>query len=294
MKYITLNDLSKTIRTNLWKIPRDIDFIMGIPRSGTICASIISEFLNVPLIDIDSFVAGVEPYGGGRLRFYKEKNPEGQKKVLVVDDTVFNGSSKIKAREKLAPFTDKYNFIFMAVYQEGPVRNAVDFFLEDVSRYTNNFTELVLYEWNIFHHNEDIMLSCLYDMDGVLCLDPPDERNDEIYINFIKNAPPLFIPSSQIGGIVTYRLIKNKEITEKWLADHNVKYGLLWMFNAQTWKERNDSGITPETLKGLIFRDSPQYKLFVESNAYQAEKIHEISNKPVLCIDNNKLYGGAE
>ena len=52
MKYITLNDLSNTIRKNIWKIPRDIDFVLGIPRSGMIVASIISSYLNVPLIDI--------------------------------------------------------------------------------------------------------------------------------------------------------------------------------------------------------------------------------------------------
>ena len=65
MKYITLDDLAQTIRTNIWKVPRDIDFIITIPRSGTIAGSIISEFLNVPIVDIDSFVAGVKPYGGG-------------------------------------------------------------------------------------------------------------------------------------------------------------------------------------------------------------------------------------
>ena len=65
MKYITLSELSKTIRENLWKIPRDIDFIITIPRSGTIAGAIISEFLNVPMIEIDAFINGVKPTGGG-------------------------------------------------------------------------------------------------------------------------------------------------------------------------------------------------------------------------------------
>ena len=292
MKYITLNDLSSTIRKNLWKIPRDIDFIIAIPRSGTICASIISEFLNVPLIDIDSFVAGVKPYGGGRLRYYYDSGREKTGKVLVVDDTVYNGTSKAKAKEKLSSFTD-IQFVYMAVYQEGPVRNAVDFFLEDVSQYTNGFTELVIYEWNIFHHNEDVMLATLYDMDGVLCVDPPDERNEEAYIEYIKNATPLFVPSAPIGGIVTYRLIKNQDITLQWLADHGVKCGKLWMSNAKSWEERNQIGIPPEVIKGQVFKEHPEYRLFIESNAHQAKTIHEISGKPVLCIENNVLYGGA-
>lgn len=63
-KYITFEDLSKTIRNNFYKIPHDIDFVVGVPRSGMICGSIISEFLNVPLIDCDSFISGVKPSGG--------------------------------------------------------------------------------------------------------------------------------------------------------------------------------------------------------------------------------------
>lgn len=291
MKYITLSDLSNTIRKNLWKIPRDIDFIMGIPRSGTICGSIISEFLNVPFIDIDSFIAGVKPYGGGRLRhFYKRQKETGR--VLVVDDTVFNGSSKVKAKEKLA-MVDGYQFIFMAVYREGPARDAVDFFLEDISSYTNNFTELVYYEWNIFHHNEGDMAGFLFDLDGVFCPDPPDERNEQVYLDYIRSAPPLFTPSVKIGGIVTFRLIKNQEITQEWLARNGIDYGFLCMFNAQSWDERNNAGIDSGTWKGEIFKSLPQYRLFVESSAQQAGRIHEISEKPVLCTENNRLYGGA-
>lgn len=293
MKYITLEDLSRTIRTNLWKIPRDIDFVMGIPRSGTICASIISDFLNVPLIDIDSFIAGVKPYGGGRLRHFYAREREETKRVLVVDDTVFSGLSKVQAREKLSAFTD-YKFIFMAVYLEGPGENYIDLYLEDIRKYTNGFTEIVYYEWNIFHHNEGDMSTFLFDLDGVMCVDPPDERNEEAYISFIKSAPPLFLPSTKIGGIATYRLIKNQEITEKWLAEHGIEYGTLYMFNAQSWEERNSMGIPPEQMKSWVYKSFPQYKLYIESNKHQAERIHELTGKPVLCTENNKLYGGAE
>lgn len=289
MKYVTLKDLSETIRKNIWKIPRNIDFIIAIPRSGTICASIISEFLNVPLIDIDSFIAGVKPYGGGRLRYYHDK---GTKRVLVVDDTVYSGLSKLQAREKLSTFTE-YQFIFTAVYLEGPGEQYVDLWLEDLRPYTNGFKEIVYYEWNIFHHNEGDMMGFLFDLDGVFCVNPPDERNEEAYISYIKNAIPLFVPSTTIGGIVTFRLIKNQQITEEWLNKNGITYGFMCMFNAKSWEERNNSGIDSGTWKGKIFNGLPQYRLFIESDPGQAERIHEISGKPVLCVENNKLYGGA-
>lgn len=291
MKYVTLSDLSQTIRKNIWKIPRDIDFIMTIPRSGTICGSIISEFLNVPLIDIDSFVSGIKPYGGGRLRYFYNSERKETKRVLVVDDTVFSGLSKVQAKEKLSAFTD-YEFIFMAVYLEGPGEKHIDLFLEDLRPYTNGFREIVYYEWNIFHHNEGDMAGFLFDIDGVFCLDPPDERTGEAYLSYIRNAVPLFLPTVPIGGIVTFRLVKNKAITEKWLDEHGIRFGTMYMFNAQSWEERNSSGIDSGTWKGEIYGSLPQYRLFIESDRHQAERIHEISGKPVLCVENNKLYGG--
>jgi uncharacterized HAD superfamily protein len=209
-----------------------------------------------------------------------------------VDDTVYSGLSKVQAREKLSTFTE-YQFIFTAVYLEGPGEQYVDLWLEDLRPYTNGFREIVYYEWNIFHHNEGDMKSFLFDLDGVFCLDPPDERNEEAYINYIKNATPLFVPSTTIGGIITFRLIKNQQITEEWLNKNGITYGFMCMFNGHSWEERHNSGVDSGTWKGEIFKRLPQYRLFIESDPSQAERIHEISGKPVLCVENNKLYGGA-
>lgn len=292
MKYVTINDLSQTIRKNLWKIPRDIDFIIGIPRSGMIAASIISSYLNVPLIDINSYLKGVQPTGGTRLRYFKDSH-KATNKALVIDDTVSQGMSMRDAKGRLMT-SDKntLEYIYLCVYLEGTGESYVDIYLEDVRKYTNNFKEYVMYEWNIFQHHSATMQRFLFDMDGVFCLDPPDERNETEYTNYIKNALPLFIPRTKIGGIVTYRLIKNKEITEKWLADNGIRYGDLFMFDAQTWEERYMKGVSPEEYKASIYKEKANYNLFIESNDYQARRIAELSNKPCLCVETNKLYQG--
>ena len=289
MKYITINDLSNTIRKNIWKIPRDIDFIIGIPRSGMIAASMVSSYLNVPLIDINSFLAGLEPYGGLRLSYFKS-NHEKTNKILVIDDTVFNGRAMTIAKMKLSESNKDLDFIYMCVYLEGRGENTIDIYLEDIRQYTEDFTKIVIYEWNIFQHHDDIMSKCLYDIDGVFCLDPPDERDEKKYIEYIRNATPLFIPRTKIGGIITYRLIKNLEITQKWLADNGIKYNELTMFNAKTWDERNRSGITSEKYKSDYYKSHENYELFIESNDYQAKKIAEMAKKPVYCVETNKLY----
>lgn len=286
MKYITLNDLSNTIRKNIWKIPRDIDFIIGVPRSGMIAASIISTYLNIPLIDIDSYCAGIKPYGGLRLSMLPKKK---NNKALVVDDTVANGRAMSEAKVKLSKFNDM-TFIYSCVFLEGRGEKTIDIYLGDVRQYTNNFTNVVLYEWNIFQHSNDVMTKCLYDIDGVFCVEPPDERKTEEYINYIKNAKPLFIPRTKIGGIITYRLSKYRNITEKWLDDNEIRYNELMMFNADSWDERNKSGISSEQYKGEFYKSHNNYQLFVESSDHQARIISEISNKPVYCVETNKMY----
>lgn len=289
MKYITIADLSETIRKNIWKIPRDIDFIIGIPRSGMIGASIISSYLNVPLIDINSFLDGKEPWGGLRLEYFKRKHVK-TNKVLVIDDTVSSGRAMKEAKNKIENNNKDLKFVYCCVYLEGWGKNAIDIYLEDVRKYTENFTTYVLYEWNIFQHHPNIMGKCLYDIDGVFCVDPPDERNEEKYISYIKNATPLFIPRTKIGGIITYRLNKNREITSEWLKSNGIEYGELIMFNANTWDERNNTFITSENYKADFYKKNNNYNLFIESSDYQAQKIAEITKKPVYCVETNKLY----
>lgn len=286
MKYITLDNLTESIRKNIYKIPHDIDFIIGIPRSGMIVGSIVSEFLNVPLIDINSFCDGSKPSGGNRLTLV---NKPATNKVLVIDDTCYSGASMKSAKEKLKDF--EYEFIYMAAYLEGAGDKEIDIYFEDVRQYTKGSQiPIVLYQWNIFHHYPFIMQHCLYDIDGVLCCDPPDERSINEYEEYINNAIPLFIPKVPIGGIVTYRLNKYRDITNNWFKQQGIKYGNMYMFNADSWEDRDKSGISPEQFKSLIYKSLPNMILFVESNDWQAQQIHKLSGKPVLCVESNKLY----
>jgi uncharacterized HAD superfamily protein len=286
MRYITLNDMMQTVRRNIWKIPHDIDFVIGVPRSGMICGSVVSEFINVPLIDLNSFVQGVEPSGGMRLSLVKSNSGNIKPKVLVMDDTVFNGTSMRGAKTLLTPFNDKYDFIYCVAYLEGSAIDEVNIYLEDVRCNTD-----VIYEWNIFNHHPHIMKRCMYDLDGVFCVDPPDERNEEEYLKYIKNAIPLFIPKVPIGKICTYRLIKNQEITQNWLKEQGIVYDSLFMFNAKTYEERQNSGISPSVMKAKVYGNDKDCILFIESDDYQAREIHQISGKQVLCVSTNKLYG---
>ena len=286
MKYITIDELNRTIRKNFHLIPHDVDFVIGVPRSGMLPATIISELLNCPLIDLNSFLRGSKPSGGLRLQFRKDNALQGKRKALVIDDTIFNGRSMRETKSLLGGLSKYIDFTYMVVYKEGKSSD-IDIFLEDVSMEAK---PIVLYEWNIFHHYDEIMGKCVYDIDGVFLPNPPDERNEDKYIEYISTAKPLFIPSNTLGAICTYRLEKNRAITENWLASQGVRYKELVMFPSDSWDGRNRSGISPEKFKANYYKSQPWAELFVESDDCQARKIAELSGKPVFCVESNKMY----
>lgn len=292
MKYIDLSYLSATIRRNLHKIPHDIDLIIGVPRSGMLCGLIVAEYLNAPIIDIDSFCAGIQPSGGLRLGLFNQSRPQKERrKVLVLDDTVFTGGSIKAIKEKLIPFSDKEDFIYASIFLEGDGENEINIYLEDLRCFRRNANELLLYEWNIFHQHPFVMESCMYDIDGVLCVDPPDDKNTIAYESYIQNAVPLITPTGRIGTIVSYRLIKYWDVTDEWLKSHHITYNSLYLFDAQSREERNQSNISPAQFKAEYYARDRKARLFVESNDNQARQIYEITHKPVFCVETNIMYG---
>jgi len=288
MKYVTLADLAHTIRANFRKVPHDVDFVLGVPRSGVICGSIIAEFLNVPLVDVDSFCFGASPTGGRRLAFHRESG-SAKPRVLVVDDTIFTGGSMRQAHEKLDILSDQFDFIYMAVYLEGPCAD-VDVWLEDIRGQMGPECRFALYEWNIFHHTLRLMTRCLYDLDGVLCVEPPDERDTAAYERYLPEAVPLFVPTQEIGGIVSYRLRKYEDVTRQWLDAHDVRYNALTMYDAESYEERANGYQSPAHYKAEAYRMRPDALLFVESSDWQSREIAKMTGRPVYCVESNKMY----
>ena len=287
MQYISYEDLSNDIRNNLYKIPSDIDLIVGIPRSGMMVASIIGLLLNKSVMSLDNFINGMDPTGG--FRFGLKKPLSEMKKVLVIDDTVFFGNSMVKARNELKSVeeSNQFEILYGCVYTEGPdAKRYVDLYFVDNHKDPDNF-EYTFYEWNILHSGEGHTSTFLYDLDGVLCNEPPDENNVPAYEEYIKNAIPLFRPSSKLGGIITYRFNKYREITEEWLRNNNIDFGFLMMIDENHPDARK---VDPAAYKGAVYKESEWATLFVESEIDQAQRIFQYSGKPVFCYRNGKLY----
>ena len=276
MNYRSIEDLNQVIIRRLFILPHDFDLIVGIPRSGMLPASLLALYLHTPITDIDSFVNGHIYSLGARSEGI---NVSAIKKVLVVDDSVSSGTEMNKSKELMSNLPD-ISIKYAAVYVIPGMEHSVDYVFEVLALPR-------LFQWNILNH---IILkkSCM-DIDGVLCVDPTDEQNDDgpRYLDFIRNAIPLYIPKVLIGTLVTSRLEKYRAATEEWLEKNGVKYCKLVMMEQMTREERMQ-GNYHAIHKAKEFRHS-RYNLFVESSLQQSIYINQLAKKPVLCTENFKM-----
>lgn len=282
MNYRSINDLNATILKKLHVIPRDIDLIVGVPRSGMLPANLMALYLNLPYTDIHSFINGYIYKSGARRQFFDNSDC---KKILVVDDSIASGSALKECQESLKHLSGNYDFRYCVVYATPEKKDLADFALETVQtpRY---------FQWNIFNHTT--LEKACFDIDGVLCKDPTDAQNDDgpKYISFLLNAAPLYIPGSKIGTLVTSRLEKYREETEIWLKNNGVQYDKLVMLDLPDMKARqkaNCHGVH----KASEYK-SNKYNLFVESDLKQAIEINKLTKKPVYCTQNFEMIYDAE
>lgn len=282
MYFRNIADLNQIILKRLSILPRDFDLIVGIPRSGMLPANLLALYLNKPYTDIHSFVNGHVYKAGERGQFITVKE---FKKILIVDDSVSSGSAIKKAKELLVGIDPDFEISFCAVYVSPGKESVVDYVFEIVPlpRY---------FQWNIFNHTS--LDKACFDIDGVLCVDPTPEQNDDgpIYLDFIKNAAPLYIPGSLIGTLVTSRLEKYRTETENWLKQHNVKYKKLIMLDLPDMYARQRANNHAEH-KASVYKEN-EYNLFFESSLRQALEINQLTGKPVFCTENFEMVFNAQ
>jgi len=282
MDYRNISNLNDIILKRISILPRDFDLIVGIPRSGMLPANLIALYLSKPFTDIHSFVNGHIYKAGERGQFINVKS---YKKILIVDDSIASGSAIQKSKELIKNVSADFEISLCAIYVVPGKEKMVDYFFEVVPlpRY---------FQWNILHHST--LEKACFDIDGVLCVDPTDDQNDDgpIYIDFILNAPPLYIPSSKIGTLVTSRLEKYRKETEIWLEKNNVKYSKLVMLDLPN-KEARQKANNHAKHKANTYKDI-SYNLFFESSLNQAIEINEITGKPVFCTENFQMIFDAQ
>ena len=281
MNYRSISDMNDAIVRNLHRLPRDIDLVVGVPRSGILAATLVSLTANIPMTDLDSFLAG-RIYTSGITKRWAglDRQTSEMRKILVIDDSIIGGTAMRDAREKIAAAGMKGDFIFAAVFGLSLRHEETDIVLDVVPHPR-------MFQWNFMHHM--FLEQCCVDIDGVLCLDPTEEENDDgpAYEKFLSEARPLLGPTRKIGWLVTSRLEKYRKLTEAWLAKHEIKYDHLIMLDLPSKAERQRLG-AHGSFKADFYRKSNAI-LFIESEHEQALKIAKLSGKPVLCVESNMV-----
>lgn len=279
--YRSVADLNETILKNLGKVPKDVELIVGVPRSGMLAANLLALHLNLPLVDLEGFIAGRVMAGGSRLQRCKcSTGIASTRRVLVLDDSLNAGIALREAKRLLQDSGLNTRTLYACVYVNPAMKGEVDFFFE-VCETPRAF------EWNLMH---SVMLgvSCV-DIDGVLCRDPSEEENDDgpKYQEFIANVSPIMVPTFRMGYLVTSRLEKYRAQTEKWLATHGFSYGELVMMDYPDKASRMKANQYGQFKAAVYHRTNTL--LFIESSLSVAQVIRRLSGKSVFCTETREM-----
>jgi hypothetical protein len=177
---------------------------------------------------------------------------------LLVDDSVSGGETFANAL--------KYGWkpTTLAVYVK-PQSPKPDIWLEELPGPR-------VFEWNWAKHAA--IKRAVLDIDGVLCTD-----GDGYSPQHCVNAPLLHKPAREVLAIATGRREEMREITEHWLAQHNIKYKHIFF-------STNERGARHTK---LLAAQETGAKWIVESNANQANWLRLAAGVHVLCTDLNQM-----
>ncbi|MGP3698094.1 phosphoribosyltransferase [Rhodobacter sp. NSM] len=268
MNYRSISDMNRDILRNLHRLPRDLDLVVGVPRSGLLAAQMLGAATGLPVVALDDFLERRTPAAGAERR------------VLVLEDSLSSGIAMQEARDRIVQAGRDAGVLYAAVYGLRRDHLEADLIFEAVPQPR-------MFQWNAMHHK--FLARCCVDIDGILCHDPSEAENDDgpAYLQFLLNARPLCRTRQRIGMLVTSRLEKYRAETEKWLAAQGIAFDRLIMLDLPSREERMRRG-AHGSFKAAVYRESDAL-LFIESEPAQAERIMRLSGRPVLCLPEQRM-----
>ena len=283
MNFRSYTDLTRALVAGIHRVPRDVDLIVAVPRSGVIPASMLALHLNLPVTDLKGFLEN-RVWGTGSTRGcrYQVERVSDCRHALIVDDSVYSGDTLARTREQVEAARLPLKVSYAAAYVTKASRSKVDLWFEQLE-YPRVF------QWNLMHHHA-LDTACV-DIDGVLCHDPGSDENDDgqNYLRFLQNARPLHTPTWRIRHLVTSRLEKYRSHTEAWLNAQGIKFERLSMLNLPDAETRRRLG-AHATFKAKVYTADEESRIFIESERQQAVDIARLSGKPVICMADHVLY----
>jgi orotate phosphoribosyltransferase len=281
MKYRSVSDLDADVVEWLPRLPRDLELIVGVPRSGLLAANLLALHLNLPITDVDGLIEGrvFEPgprYSNGTIGLL-----DTPRHVLVLDDSVLLGHQMERVKERIGAAQLPHTITYAALYPAPGSERHVDFFFEVIGTPR-------CFEWNVMHHPWVLSKTCM-DIDGVLCRDPTPTENDDgpEYRRFLRGTDRRYLPTAPVGWLVTARLEKYRALTEQWLRANGVEYGQLIMMAYPDMAARQAANAYA-SFKAEAYRSSDAL-LFIESSPSLAADIAQLCGKSVFCLETRTM-----
>jgi hypothetical protein len=270
IEWITTEQLVRDTISFAGRLPVNLAGVAGVPRSGMIPASVLATQLHLPLIEC-SLEKGFYLLGKGGRGYITRSLAE---PLLVIDDTVYMGSQM----DKLRPlFTDR-NILTGAIYVHQGSTAKVDLYHKEVPWLTQ-------FQWNCtnnatmsgFGYKPGLKGGIGSDLDGILCHDAESGgKPGSLYFTMRRDPSPL---------ICTGRTEKARAETIWALKQMGVQYQAL---------EMRPIGMddTPAAIANLKAAKCLQYQVgaFIESDAWQAAEIADLTALPVICPRLGKVF----
>src|SRR5262249_6164020 len=148
--------------------------------SGILAGCAISLAINRPFVELNNFLKGQFDPGYSRRNGIVTPKSGVSLSALIVDDSIFEGTAMGLVRKAVESNSQDHRITYAVVYGTKADHPEVDIVLE-VCPPPRAF------EWNIM--NQGALGYCCVDLDGVLCVDPTEEENDDgaKYIDFVRN-----------------------------------------------------------------------------------------------------------
>lgn len=276
MNYRSVADLNDDVARWVNRLPRNLDLIVGVPRSGLLAATLLALHLNLPLTDVDGYLAGRLLGAGPRLGGCQCRYPRGAaRRVLVVDDSIWSGRQLAAVREKIEAAQMSRGVFYAAIYAIPSAVDLVDYYCKIVGLPR-------AFEWNILHH-PSLSSSCVV-ADGLLW--PAGA-----FVAGVEHRPlPRhldFVPSQEIGCLVAYGTAETHQSIIEFLDRHGVVYRDLAVLRVDT-VDPSHARSTMADRKATIYQQTRAW-IFVEPSLDEAICIATKSARPVYCVDTRQM-----
>jgi orotate phosphoribosyltransferase len=278
MFYRSMNDLNQAIVAWTRVLPRSLDLIVGIPRSGLLVANMIALYMHRPVGDVEGLLSGRQFDSGPRLdRPAAEGRPLD---ILVVDDSLWSGAQMAEARRRIEAAGLPHRIRYGAVYIAPGSADMVDFHHEVVPVPR-------LFEWNLMHH-PFIEEGCL-DIGVLLGTQgtPAPTIEPKALAKVLSNTVPAFRTDRRIGWLIADMPAACRPLLESWLVRHDVAYRTLVLRG-----EPPETGARHSSCAAFMTHmyERTGAWVFIVGRPSLAARVARRALRPVFCHDQNRMF----